>query len=116
MTELTNYDCVSLQQIRRLRAFDGIRDAMVLGYPNHFHRADRLAGAFHRELQPHLSALIGADIQDDELVLEIRRGDLDDSQRQKRAECQRCRYERVCEGVWGNYLRRYGWDEFSPVS
>ncbi len=48
-------------------------------------------------------------------LVQIRRGDLDDNQRRKRAECQTCRYERVCEGVWGNYLRRYGWDEFSPV-
>jgi hypothetical protein len=22
----------------------------------------------------------------------------------------------VCEGVWGNYLRRHGWEEFQPVS
>jgi hypothetical protein len=24
-------------------------------------------------------------------------------------------HDRVCEGVWGNYLRRHGWDEFEPV-
>lgn len=50
-----------------------------------------------------------------ESLVQIRRADLDDSQRRKRAECSACRYERVCEGVWGNYLRRYGWDEFVPV-
>jgi len=22
----------------------------------------------------------------------------------------------VCEGVWGNYVRHYGWDEFRPVA
>jgi cyclic pyranopterin phosphate synthase len=53
--------------------------------------------------------------EDGELV-QIRRADLDDCERRKRPECQRCRYERVCEGVWGNYLRRYGWDEFVPVT
>ena len=26
-----------------------------------------------------------------------------------------CRYDDVCEGVWGNYVRRYGWEEMSPV-
>ena len=48
-------------------------------------------------------------------LVQIRRSDLDDSQRHKRAECKTCRYDSVCEGVWGNYLRRYGWDEFAPV-
>lgn len=52
--------------------------------------------------------------QDGELV-QIRRADLDDDQRRKRAECSTCRYDSVCEGVWGNYLRRYGWDEMQPV-
>ncbi len=47
------------------------------------------------------------------LVL-VTREDLDDAERQKRAECARCRYTTACEGVWNNYLRRYGWDEFSP--
>ena len=35
--------------------------------------------------------------------------------RQKRPECKGCRYDSVCEGVWGNYLAHYGWDEFKPV-
>ncbi len=48
-------------------------------------------------------------------LIQIRRADLDDAARQKRPECARCRYDRVCEGVWGNYLRRYGWDEMQPV-
>ncbi|HFE46508.1 MAG TPA: radical SAM protein, partial [Nannocystis exedens] len=52
--------------------------------------------------------------EDGELV-QIRRADLDDDQRRKRPECATCRYDRVCEGVWGNYLRRYGWQEFVPV-
>ena len=49
-------------------------------------------------------------------LVQVRRSDLDDAERRKRAECRRCRYDSVCEGVWGNYLRRYGWDEFEPVT
>jgi molybdenum cofactor biosynthesis enzyme MoaA len=48
-------------------------------------------------------------------LVQIRRSDLDDAERHKRTECGSCRYDSVCEGVWGNYLRRYGWDEFVPV-
>jgi cyclic pyranopterin phosphate synthase len=48
------------------------------------------------------------------LVL-VHREDLDDAERQKRPECARCRYVEACEGVWTNYLRRNGWDEFVPV-
>jgi len=48
-------------------------------------------------------------------LIQIRRSDLDDSARHKRPECRSCRHDRVCEGVWGNYLRRQGWAEFVPV-
>ena len=48
-------------------------------------------------------------------LVQIRRADLDDNARHKRAECRECKYESVCEGVWGNYIRRRGWDEFIPV-
>ncbi|MFV8753206.1 radical SAM protein HxsC4 [Nannocystaceae bacterium ST9] len=48
-------------------------------------------------------------------LVQIRRADLDDNARHKRAECRECKYEGVCEGVWGNYVRRRGWDEFVPV-
>jgi cyclic pyranopterin phosphate synthase len=74
---------------------------------------------FEPDDQKHLIAIdelqdrVGG--QDGELV-QIRRSDLDDNERRKRSECQQCKYEPVCEGVWGNYLRRYGWDEFVPVS
>ncbi|MFT5433493.1 MAG: MoaA/NifB/PqqE/SkfB family radical SAM enzyme [Myxococcota bacterium] len=47
--------------------------------------------------------------------LEITRADLDDAERQKRPECASCKYNSDCEGVWKNYLQRYGWDEFKPV-
>lgn len=48
-------------------------------------------------------------------VLPVRRSDLDEARRQKRPDCARCRYDAVCEGVWTNYLSRFGWDEFVPV-
>jgi len=48
------------------------------------------------------------------LVL-VTRSDLDDEQRDKRAECATCKYDPVCEGVWRNYLKRRGWGEFEPV-
>lgn len=46
----------------------------------------------------------------------VTRADLDGAERVKRAECSRCRYDAVCEGVWKNYLGRYGWDELVPVA
>lgn len=51
---------------------------------------------------------------DNGLVL-LTRKDVDDAAREKRAECASCKYDRQCEGVWGNYLRRRGWDEMKPV-
>jgi MoaA/NifB/PqqE/SkfB family radical SAM enzyme len=48
------------------------------------------------------------------LVL-VTRQDLDEAEREKRAECASCKYAASCEGVWKNYLRRVGWDEFTPV-
>ena len=33
----------------------------------------------------------------------------------RRPACDSCRYSKICDGVWGNYLERYGWDEFEPV-
>jgi cyclic pyranopterin phosphate synthase len=50
----------------------------------------------------------------DQLV-QLRRSDLDENARLKRDECDSCRHDSRCEGVWGNYVRRYGWDEFVPV-
>lgn len=45
----------------------------------------------------------------------LSREDLDQARRDKRAECAGCRYDRQCEGVWRNYVRRRGWGEFAPV-
>lgn len=50
----------------------------------------------------------------DDLV-SVTRENLDDALREKRAECRSCDYTRACEGVWVNYLKRYGWDEMQPV-
>lgn len=51
----------------------------------------------------------------DDQFLAVTREDLDAVQRDKRPECATCRYDRSCEGVWRNYLTRYGWDEMTPV-
>jgi len=48
-------------------------------------------------------------------LVQIRRADLDDEVRQKRDACATCRYDEACEGVWANYLKRFGWDEMQPV-
>ncbi len=55
-----------------------------------------------------------AEIEGTDLV-GVRRSDLDGAERQKRPQCASCRYDASCEGVWANYLKRYGWDEFVPV-
>lgn len=49
-------------------------------------------------------------------IVRVRRADLDGEARSKRSECARCKYDAVCEGVWDNYLARYGWDEMQPVT
>jgi cyclic pyranopterin phosphate synthase len=51
---------------------------------------------------------------DNGLVL-LTRKDLDDATREKRAECAECKYDRQCEGVWKNYVKRRGWGEMRPV-
>ena len=48
------------------------------------------------------------------LVL-VTRQDLDEAERDKRPACETCKYGPQCEGVWRNYLKRYGWDEFQPI-
>lgn len=61
-------------------------------------------------------ALLGRKSEHDgQDVVAITRGDLDSALRSKRAECAECRYNPSCEGVWDNYLSRFGWDEFVPV-
>lgn len=34
----------------------------------------------------------------------------------KRNECATCVHNRACGGVWNEYVRYYGWDEFVPVT
>jgi molybdenum cofactor biosynthesis enzyme MoaA len=48
-------------------------------------------------------------------LLLVLRSDLDGAAREKRAACKDCTYFTSCEGVWKNYLARFGWDEFVPV-
>ena len=73
----------------------------------------------HYEPPDNGEALLSPDqkrARTEEGLVAIRRSDLDAAARQKREECRRCRYDKVCEGVWGNYLRHYGWNEFQPVT
>lgn len=63
----------------------------------------------------HESLVADLDARADGDLVQIRRSDLDDAERKKRPECRGCKYEPACEGVWSNYLRRNGWDEFVPV-
>lgn len=37
------------------------------------------------------------------------------AQKLRRSECDSCVYSYVCDGVWRNYVDRYGWEEFTPV-
>jgi radical SAM protein with 4Fe4S-binding SPASM domain len=32
----------------------------------------------------------------------------------KRAECKKCSYFDICEGVWSDCMKKYGWKEFNP--
>jgi cyclic pyranopterin phosphate synthase len=72
-------------------------------------------GSAHGVLDASLVGDRTQQMESGERLVQLRRSDLDDSQRHKRGECASCKYDRVCEGVWGNYTRRYGWDEFVPV-
>lgn len=77
---------------------------------SHFEPPD--LGSHDRRLEAEGGARTGPDGD----LVQIRRRDLDDDARRKREACRACRYDAVCEGVWANYLRRYGWDEMQPVS
>lgn len=37
------------------------------------------------------------------------------SNKVKRDECRSCAYFNYCDGVWTNYIKRFGWAEFVPV-
>ncbi len=72
----------------------------------------------HFEPPENGEALLSADQREartEDGLVAIKRSDLDAAARQKRPECKTCKYDSVCEGVWGNYLKHYGWDEFKPV-
>lgn len=64
---------------------------------------------------PKDAAAMRAMERSDGEFLEVAREDLDFVEREKRDRCRECRYDSACEGVWKNYLSRYGWDEFEPV-
>ena len=83
------------------------------GYIESYVHYEPPVGAHDIELAPERdpSALTGPDGS----LVQVRRSDLDDEVREKRPECRSCKYDGACEGVWRNYARRLGWDEFVPV-
>ena len=46
---------------------------------------------------------------------QITRSDIDRSRRSFGSACDQCRHRSNCEGVWDNYVARFGWEEFVPV-
>ena len=38
-----------------------------------------------------------------------------ESKKVRGPSCDACAFSRVCDGVWRNYIDRFGWDEFKPV-
>jgi MoaA/NifB/PqqE/SkfB family radical SAM enzyme len=82
------------------------------GYVERYHHFDLATQAVLPETQRAERAQEG---KGRGLVM-VKREDLDEAHREKRAECAGCKYNATCEGVWSNYLRRYGWDEFVPVA
>jgi hypothetical protein len=49
-------------------------------------------------------------------LVERHRDDQEASKKIRRSGCDACAYSRVCDGVWRNYIDRFGWEEFTPVS
>ncbi len=64
--------------------------------------------------------LLGGEVSGDRFaagdMVEITREDIDRARRSWHPRCASCRYRSGCEGVWDNYLSRFGWDEFQPVT
>ncbi|HVY46293.1 MAG TPA: radical SAM protein HxsC4 [Minicystis sp.] len=93
-----------------LCATEGIAD-FHRGYVERYRHYDLASQAALPEPEKEARAQSGGG---DGLVL-VTRKDLDDAQRDKRAACASCRYDGACEGVWRNYLKRYGWEGLEPV-
>jgi len=63
-----------------------------------------------RVLEPHDSTRQPPD------GLVVRHRDLlEQARKSKRPECARCAYDPLCDGVWNNYIERFGFEEFVPV-
>ncbi len=84
------------------------------GYVESYKHYEPPQGGHDLVLAAELDAANQGQGPDGDLV-QIRRSDLDDEARQKRDECASCKHDAACEGVWANYLRRFGWDEMQPV-
>lgn len=50
-----------------------------------------------------------------EELVKIDRADIDRAERSWHPRCESCRRRPACDGVWDNYVARFGWDELVPV-
>ena len=48
-------------------------------------------------------------------LVEKHRDQQEESKKVRRAACDVCAFSRVCDGVWRNYIDRFGWEEFDPI-
>jgi len=48
-------------------------------------------------------------------LVEKHRDQQEESKKIRGPSCDACAFSRVCDGVWRNYIDRFGWDEFEPV-
>ena len=48
-------------------------------------------------------------------LVEKHRDHQEESKKVRRPECNTCHYSHYCDGVWRNYIDRFGWSEFTPV-
>jgi len=39
-----------------------------------------------------------------------------DKGKAKRKECEKCKFYKICEGPWKEYVEIFGWEEFKPVT
>jgi len=60
------------------------------------------------------AAVAGAQCGPEGLVAKAR-DDQESSQKVKMESCRLCVYDGICDGVWANYVERYGFEEFVPV-
>jgi len=75
----------------------------------------------HTHFSPlcEVTRLFEGEVPEDRFVagdlVKIERADIDRAERSWRERCESCRHRTTCDGVWDNYVARFGWEEFEPV-